>query len=149
MCSGVDHAPVGEEDPRAHAGVVRELEAGVRAGHDDRLRDSFGPPGVARRGDDGGDVTAGGVSLGLALVQPQTGEVLALQGDSLADGRVAGWDNATQARRQLGSSIKPLLYTLALQQGFRQFDSVLDGPLDGAYQPQNYDGHFSADLTRW
>ena len=84
-----------------------------------------------------------GASLGLVLVQPQTGEVLALQGGSLADGQVAGWDNATQARRQLGSSIKPLLYTLALQQGFRQFDSVLDAPLDGAYQPQNYDGHFS------
>jgi membrane peptidoglycan carboxypeptidase len=85
-----------------------------------------------------------GATLGIALVSPQNGEVLALVGQKLTGGRPGDWDNALQARRQVGSSIKPLLYTLALQQGWKQSDTVLDSPLVGtSYQPQNYDGRWT------
>lgn len=84
-----------------------------------------------------------GATLGLALVQPGSGEVLALVGQKLGSGSVGEWNNATQARRQVGSSIKPFLYTLALEQGHNQFDTLLDAPIAGDYQPQNYNGRYS------
>lgn len=85
-----------------------------------------------------------GATLGIALVSPVNGEVLALVGQKLTGGRPSDWNNAIQARRQVGSSIKPLLYTLALQQGFKQSDTVLDSPIQGTeYQPQNYDGRWT------
>ncbi|MFC4637649.1 transglycosylase domain-containing protein [Deinococcus hohokamensis] len=80
-----------------------------------------------------------GATLGLALVSPRDGEVLALVGQKLTGGRPSDWNNATQGRRQVGSSIKPLLYTLALSQGWKQSDTVLDAPISGDYQPMNYD----------
>ncbi|GHF52138.1 membrane peptidoglycan carboxypeptidase [Deinococcus metalli] len=84
-----------------------------------------------------------GATLGIALVSPVNGEVMALVGQKLTGGRASDWNNATQARRQVGSSIKPLLYTLALQKGWKQSDTVLDSPLNGDYQPQNYDGRWT------
>ena len=84
-----------------------------------------------------------GATLGIALLDPSSGEVRALVGQKLTGSRPADWNNAVQARRQVGSSIKPLLYTLALSQGWKQSDTVLDSPLTGDYQPQNYDGHWT------
>lgn len=84
-----------------------------------------------------------GATLGMAFVNPQDGEVLALVGQKLWGGRPAEWNNATQARRQVGSSIKPLLYTLALEKGWKQSDTVLDSPIEGDYQPMNYDGRWT------
>ncbi|MBZ9713961.1 transglycosylase domain-containing protein [Deinococcus multiflagellatus] len=79
-----------------------------------------------------------GATLGIALVRPDSGEVLALVGQKLGGGRPSDWNNATQARRQVGSSVKPLLYTLALEKGWKQSDTVLDAPIRGDYQPMNY-----------
>jgi penicillin-binding protein 1A len=84
-----------------------------------------------------------GATLGMALVSPKNGEVLALVGQKLTGGRPGDWNNATQARRQVGSSVKPLLYTLALSQGWKQSDTVLDAPISGSYQPRNYDGSWT------
>lgn len=82
-------------------------------------------------------------TLGIALVNPANGEALALVGQKLTGDRPGDWNNAVQARRQVGSSIKPLLYTLALSQGWKQSDTVLDSPIGGDYQPQNYDGRWT------
>ncbi|WP_189068173.1 transglycosylase domain-containing protein [Deinococcus radiotolerans] len=79
-----------------------------------------------------------GATLGAALVRPDSGEVLALVGQKLTDARPSDWNNATQARRQVGSSVKPLLYALALEKGWKQSDTVLDAPIRGDYQPMNY-----------
>lgn len=84
-----------------------------------------------------------GATLGLALLDPRNGDVTALVGQKLGDGVLEEWNNATRARRQVGSSIKPLLYTLALSKGWKQSDTVLDAPLDGDYQPRNYSGTYS------
>ena len=84
-----------------------------------------------------------GATLGTALIDPANGEVRALVGQKLTGTRPADWNNAVQARRQVGSSIKPLLYTLALSLGWKQSDTVLDAPIEGEYQPQNYDGRWT------
>lgn len=84
-----------------------------------------------------------GATLGMAFLDPRSGEVLALVGQKLGDGVMEEWNNATRARRQVGSSIKPLLYTTALSDGWQQTDTVLDVPLDGDYQPKNYDGSWT------
>ncbi|WP_051363532.1 transglycosylase domain-containing protein [Deinococcus murrayi] len=86
-----------------------------------------------------------GATLGMAFLNPKNGEVLALVGQKLTGGRPADWNNATQAKRQVGSSIKPLLYTLALEQGWKQSDTVLDAPLTGSYQPKNYNGYWTGE----
>ncbi|MGY2894271.1 transglycosylase domain-containing protein [Deinococcus sp. UYEF24] len=84
-----------------------------------------------------------GATLGMALLNPKNGDVTALVGQKLGDGILEEWNNATRARRQVGSSIKPLLYTLALSKGWKQSDTLLDAPLDGDYQPKNYSGSYS------
>ncbi|WP_291426020.1 transglycosylase domain-containing protein [Deinococcus sp.] len=85
-----------------------------------------------------------GATMGIALVNPANGEAMALVGQNLFDGvRPNDWNNATQARRQVGSSIKPFLYTLALSKGWKQKDTVLDSPIEGDYQPMNYDRHWT------
>ncbi|WP_407569569.1 transglycosylase domain-containing protein [Deinococcus altitudinis] len=82
-------------------------------------------------------------TLGLALLNPKNGDVTALVGQKLGDGVLEEWNNATRARRQVGSSIKPLLYTLALSKGWKQSDTLLDAPIGGDYQPKNYSGSYS------
>ncbi|ADV66656.1 transglycosylase domain-containing protein [Deinococcus maricopensis] len=82
----------------------------------------------------------GGATLGIALTDPASGDILALVGQKYGDGIDEEWNNATQARRQVGSSIKPLLYTTALEKGWKQSDTALDAPLTGEYQPKNYSG---------
>ena len=73
-----------------------------------------------------------------------SGQVLAYVGSSGAASSAAEVD-AVQARRQPGSTLKPLVYALALQQRLITPASVLDdSPLQLAasgalYQPQNYD----------
>ncbi|GHF75002.1 transglycosylase domain-containing protein [Deinococcus ficus] len=85
-----------------------------------------------------------GATLGIALVSPKDGEVLALVGQKLTGERPSDWNNAVQAKRQVGSSIKPLLYALALEKGWKQSDTILDAPITGTdYQPKNYDGRWT------
>ncbi|NMC36687.1 PBP1A family penicillin-binding protein [Candidatus Beckwithbacteria bacterium] len=94
------------------------------------------------------------VSNGAALVtNPKTGEVLAMVGskdyfDTVNDGNV----NVTTRLRQPGSSIKPLTYALALQNGFTPVSLIEDTPVsfpdgDHAYTPVNYDGQFHGNVT--
>jgi penicillin-binding protein 1C len=73
-----------------------------------------------------------------------SGEVLAWVGSSGTASQAAEVD-AVQARRQPGSTIKPFVYALALQQRLVTASSRIDdSPLQlaagaGLYQPQNYD----------
>lgn len=88
-----------------------------------------------------------GATLGFALVNPQNGEALALVGQKLTGGRPSDWNNAFQSRRQVGSAVKPFLYTLALSKGWKQSDTVLDSPLTGEYQPKNYSGTWTGQYV--
>ncbi len=52
---------------------------------------------------------------GMMSVEPQTGYVRAYVGD--IDYKYFKYDNVTQGRRQVGSTFKPFVYTLAMQEG--------------------------------
>jgi penicillin-binding protein 1A len=55
------------------------------------------------------------LQAGLLSLEPNTGEVKAYVGG--IDYKYFKFDHATQSRRQVGSTFKPFLYTLAMQQG--------------------------------
>lgn len=95
------------------------------------------------------------ISNGAALVtNPTTGEILAMVGskdyfDIEHDGQV----NVTMRPRQPGSSIKPVTYAVALEQGQTPSTLIADEPITfqitGAppYSPKNYDGRFHGNVT--
>jgi penicillin-binding protein 1A len=82
-------------------------------------------------------------------MDPHSGRVVAISGGfSFAQSQ---FDRATQARRQPGSSFKPLIYTVALDNGYTPSSIIVDGPIcidQGAGMPQwcpkNYDAGSAA-----
>lgn len=79
----------------------------------------------------------------LIAMEPNTGHVKAYVGGP--DYRFFKYDNATQGKRQVGSTIKPFLYTLAMQEGMSPCDKVLNVPQtfivgDSTYTPNSTDG---------
>src|SRR5215475_1205816 len=73
----------------------------------------------------------------IVAMDPHTGRVLALVGGfSFA---ASQFDRAMQARRQPGSSFKPIIYSTALDNGYTPASIIVDGPLcisQGAGMPQ-------------
>lgn len=65
--------------------------------------------------------------------------------DQTIDGQV----NATRARRSPGSTLKPFIYGLGLDQGLLHPRTVLkDAPTAfGTYSPENFDGRFEGPIT--
>jgi len=89
------------------------------------------------------------VSNGAILItRPQTGEILAMVGSVDYFAAPSGAFNVTTALRQPGSSIKPIMYSLALEKGFTAATILDDTPVvfnisgSEAYRPVNYDGRF-------
>ncbi|MGF1550156.1 MAG: penicillin-binding protein 1A, partial [Sphingomonadaceae bacterium] len=66
------------------------------------------------------------VSGGMVVQQVETGRVLALQGGW--DVRGSSFNRATQARRQPGSSFKPIVYAAALDNGMTPATIIQDAP---------------------
>ena len=62
---------------------------------------------------------------------------------------IHGQVNGTAARRSPGSTLKPFIYALGMQQGLIHTHSMLkDAPSSfGAYNPENYDRDFSGPIT--
>lgn len=63
----------------------------------------------------------------LVAMDPETGNVLALVGGK--DFEKSKFNRATQAYRPSGSAFKPVVYTAALEAGYRPNDHILDQPL--------------------
>ncbi|MGC1180231.1 MAG: penicillin-binding protein 1A [Methyloceanibacter sp.] len=80
----------------------------------------------------------------LVAMDPHTGRVLALVGGfSFAESQ---FDRAVQARRQPGSSFKPIIYTTAFDNGYTPASIIVDGPISidqgpgmPPWQPKNYE----------
>jgi len=66
------------------------------------------------------------VSGGMIVQDPNTGRVLAMQGGF--DATVQAFNRATQAQRQPGSTIKPIVYASALENGMTPASIITDGP---------------------
>ena len=87
----------------------------------------------------------------LAVV-PQTGEIKAMIG-GFSFGRTQ-LNRALQTARQAGSSIKPMIYTAALENGFTPASRLKDEPTDfedkwshAVWSPKNYDREFKGTVT--
>lgn len=75
-------------------------------------------------------------------MEPQTGHVLAYVGGP--DYRYFKYDNARQSKRQVGSTMKPFLYTLAMQEGYTPCNKVVNVPYtfevgDSTWTPRSTD----------
>ncbi|UIJ45395.1 PBP1A family penicillin-binding protein [Sphingomonas cannabina] len=66
------------------------------------------------------------ISGAFVVEEPSTGRVLAMQGGF--DSRLSSFNRATQAMRQPGSTIKPIVYSAALANGMTPASIIVDGP---------------------
>ncbi len=106
----------------------------------------------------------GAVPAAVALEQPplvegailaidnRTGQVRAMAGG--LNFQRSQFNRATQARRQMGSAFKPVVYTAALDHGMTPLTQFLDqpvsypaGPNQRPYEPLNYDRKFEGPVT--
>lgn len=88
----------------------------------------------------------------LLLVDNQTMEVLANIGSAnFYDDAIEGQVNATTAKRSPGSTLKPFIYALALEQGIIHSNTMLkDTPVSfNEYAPDNYGSVFKGPLAAW
>ncbi len=84
------------------------------------------------------------------LLDHRSGEVRALVGSADYFNReINGQVNGTQAKRSPGSTLKPFIYGLALDQGLLHPLTVLkDAPVTfGPFSPENFDGRFIGPVT--
>jgi penicillin-binding protein 1A len=88
----------------------------------------------------------------LVAIDIRTGGILAMVG-----GRhfpESAFNRATDARRQPGSAFKPIIYALAIAQGFTQATLVLDAPVvfkggnnNEDWQPENFSKSYQGEMT--
>jgi penicillin-binding protein 1A len=88
----------------------------------------------------------------IMAINPHTGRVVAISGGhSFAE---SSYNRATQARRQIGSTIKPFIYLYALEQPdvYTPQTLLLDAPIvgwkddDSYWKPENYDKKFLGEV---
>lgn len=86
----------------------------------------------------------------IIVMNPHTGRILAMAGGrNFAD---SSFNRATQAYRQVGSTIKPFVYLAALERGMSPEALLLDAPIVGVrennmvWKPENYDKKFLGDV---
>ena len=92
------------------------------------------------------------VAAAFVAIDADTGAYHALVGGF--DYNLQKFNHVTQAWRQPGSSIKPFVYSAALEKGYSPTTRILDEPielpgatLDTPWTPQNDDGVFDGEVT--
>lgn len=84
----------------------------------------------------------------ILVTKPSTGEIVAMVGSVDYYASPYGAFNVTTGLRQPGSTIKPVMYSLALENGYTAATPIDDQPLVIAipgsepYRPVNYDGRY-------
>lgn len=88
----------------------------------------------------------------VVVLEARTGKILAMVGGR--DYNDSKYNRAVQARRQPGSTFKPLVYTAALRAGHPWSEIVLDNPIsvemlpgEPPWEPQNYDSRFQGPMS--
>ncbi len=91
------------------------------------------------------------VQAALVSLDPSTGRVVAIVGGWNYD--ASQFNRATQAKRQPGSSFKPIVYLTALEHGVSPSQQFLDAPVvvdmgaQGRWRPNNYEMDFSGPTS--
>ena len=87
----------------------------------------------------------------ILAIDNRTGQIKAMVGGwSFARSK---FNRAIQASRQLGSTFKPILYTVAIDRGFTPSSILVDEPVSypggngQLYSPQNYDHKYEGGIT--
>ncbi len=88
----------------------------------------------------------------LLAIENATGEILAMVGG--ANFEASEFNRAIQARRQMGSMFKPIVYTAAIDRGFTAASIFIDEPVSieiaenqPPYEPENYDREYEGPIT--
>ena len=83
------------------------------------------------------------ISGAMVVMDPHTGRVLAMVGGFSFD--QSQFNRATQAYRQPGSTIKPIVYSSAIDNGYTPSSIEIDGPIEidqgqgeGVWRPENF-----------
>ncbi|MBB4955771.1 penicillin-binding protein 1C [Agrobacterium vitis] len=90
------------------------------------------------------------VSVAIMVADSQTGDILAHVGSaSYLDASRSGWIDMTRMERSPGSTLKPLIYGLAFEQGLVAQETMIeDRPADFfGYRPKNFDMSYQGDVT--
>lgn len=92
------------------------------------------------------------VDAALLVVDNRTGSIKAMVGGYSFE--KSKWNNVTQALRQTGSTIKPVVYTAAIENGFSPSSIILDEPkifenrwTQEPYEPRNHTGNYIGPVT--
>lgn len=86
----------------------------------------------------------------IIAMNPHTGRIVAMSGGRSF--RESSFNRATQAYRQIGSTIKPFVYLAALEKGYSPETLILDAPVVGwrennkEWKPENYDRKFLGNI---
>lgn len=89
------------------------------------------------------------VQIAIVVADHQTGEILASVGSAAFEANQRqGFVDMTQALRSPGSTLKPLVYALAFDQGLAHPETLIeDRPVNfDGYQPQNFDRVFHGTI---
>ncbi len=86
-------------------------------------------------------------------INPQTGEIYAMAG--VMSYFKSFFNRAVQARRQVGSTFKPLVYAAAYESGYYPMSVFYDTPViqksvkqgEEDWRPKNFDGQFMGEMT--
>lgn len=105
---------------------------------------------LEQRGDGAGELTNTPYLQGAAIVmEARTGNIIAMVGGR--DFNDSKFNRAVQARRQPGSTFKPIVYAAALERGWSFGDRLVDEPVSIAipdqpnWEPSNFDLRFTGD----
>ena len=99
------------------------------------------------------NIEAGKLQGAIVVLRASSGEILALTSDRDTD--YAGFNRALDARRSIGSLVKPAVYLTAFEQSekYSLMSTIADSPLtiiDSAnkkWSPGNYDNQFHGNVT--
>ncbi len=129
---------VRRDGPGPDGRLATTLDAGLQA----RL-EALAARAVADHG-------AGRLSIALVVADHATGEVLASVGSAgYAPTDRQGFVDMTRAHRSPGSTLKPLVYAMAFDDGLAHPETLIDDrPIAfGAYAPENFDGAYRGPVS--
>jgi penicillin-binding protein 1C len=90
------------------------------------------------------------LSVSMIMADARTGEILAEVGSAnYFDGARSGWVDMTRAPRSPGSTLKPFIYAIAIEEGLVMPETLIgDRPANFAgYRPENFDTTYQGDVS--